>query len=66
MSDAITLPAKSKDWTRAERELFSKCQARVLGDRDYKDRVLVEILSGPLTGSRCWMKEADLTRKEGE
>ena len=62
MNDETTFPAKSKDWTRAERELFAKCQARVLGDRDYKDRVLVEILSGPLTGARVWMLEADLVQ----
>jgi hypothetical protein len=62
MSDETTLPAKSSDWTKVERELLAGCQARVLGDRDYKDRVLVEILSGPLAGSRCWLKEDDLRK----
>jgi len=65
MSDEATLPAKSTDWTRAERELLAGCQARVLGDRDYKDRVLVEIMSGQLAGSRLWLKESDLQRTEG-
>ena len=64
MSDETTLPAKSTDWTRAERELLSGCQARVLGDRDYKDRVLCEIMSGQLAGSRIWLREEDLIRKE--
>jgi len=65
MSDETILPAKSSDWTRAERELYARCQARVLGDRDYKDKVLVELLSGPLAGSRIWVAESDL-RKDGD
>ena len=64
MSDETVLPAKSADWTRAERELLAGCQARVLGDRDYKDRVLVELLSGPLAGSRIWIREEDLRKGE--
>lgn len=64
MSDETILPAKSPDWTRAERELYSQCQARVLGDRDYKDKVLVELLSGPLAGCRIWIAEADLRKED--
>jgi hypothetical protein len=62
MSDETTLPAKSSDWTKIERELYGGCQARVLGDRDWKDKVLVELLSGPLAGSRIWMDEEDLRK----
>jgi len=64
MSDETILPAKSSDWTRAERELLAGCQARVLGDRDYKDRVLCELMSGPLQGARVWMREEDLRKGE--
>jgi hypothetical protein len=66
MSDETTLPAKYPGWTKAERAYYANATVRVLGQLDYKGRMLVELMSGPLLGERRWMSEDELNRKNPE
>lgn len=63
MNEAV-LVTKAKGWTKADRERYGGATVRILGDRDHRDQVLVEIMSGPLTGCRIWATEAELVRQE--
>lgn len=65
MNEAV-LVSKAKGWTKADRERYGGATVRILGDRDHRDQVLVEIMSGPLAGLRRWMSEAEIQRTNEE
>jgi hypothetical protein len=50
-----TLPERWPKWSKAERHLYAGQSVRVLGEVDRSGAMLVEMMSGPLTGLRRWM-----------